>query len=400
MRPHAAALAVLLSVPLAAQTVFPPFNADWQALNLGTPTGINGYGGTAFAPGAPNVLLTSVYASGQIRAVPLTRDPLGYINGVGASTLVATVGGTDGGLAFGPGNVLFFTWYGPNRLGQILPGGTAASRVDDLAPLGVTGSVGSCTFVPAGMPGAGRLKLVTYGNSSWHDLPLTPDGSGTYTPGTATNGIQLSGGCEGVVYVPPGAPQIGGQVLVAEWNSNVISAYQVDANGDPIASTRQPLVGGFNFGGGGTIDPVNGDLVFLNGSGNVVVVRPIPACGTTANYGSASPGASGTPLLTAGGCARLGSTVTLTSDHAPNALGLLALGYFQLNVPYFNLTILQSLDASVVHVLNGSGDWSLNVPIPNAVQLGYAHVFWQTAYFDASTTSGLVSSAGLDMLIR
>jgi hypothetical protein len=210
-------LAALVTLPsLTAQSVLPPFDTAYQIISI--PTGLGGYGGTAFAPGNPNVLLVGTYNSGVIRALPLVRNGSGFVTGSQAPITVATVGGPDGGLAFGPGNVLFATWYGANRLTQVKPGSTAADRVDDLYPLGLAASVGACTFVPAGMPGAGRLKVCTWSPSQFHDLPLTPDGNGTYAPGQAGPAIQLLGGVEGLVYVPSGAAMIGGTLLTAEWN--------------------------------------------------------------------------------------------------------------------------------------------------------------------------------------
>jgi len=56
-----------------------------------------------------------------------------------------------------------------------------ADRVIDLAPLGISTSVGTCAFVPQGRPGAGRFKLANYAASEWFDVTVAPDGNGTYS---------------------------------------------------------------------------------------------------------------------------------------------------------------------------------------------------------------------------
>ncbi len=397
---HQLAPIVLLTTTAIAQSVLPPFDTTYQAVNLGTPPGVTSYGGTAFLPTDANILLLSVYPSNTIRAVPLVRNPQGYITGFGTSVVVASVGGTDGGLAFGPNNVLFATWYGPNRLSQIRFGSTSTDRVDDLGPLGVLSSVGACTFVPAGLPGAGRLKVCGWSSSDFHDLPLTPDGTGTYAPGTAGPTIQLIGGIEGLVYVPAGAAMIGGRLLAVEWSAGNVAAYQIDANGDPLPATRQVVLGGLTGMGGGAVDPITGDIVFTSGSGNLVILRNGTACGTYTSYGVATPGASGTPTISGTGCARIGQTITLSTNHAANAIGLLALGYFPTNANFNGLTVLQTLDVTVVSVTNANGNWGLQLPIPLNPALGNRRVYLQAAYLDASTPSGFVGSAGLDLLIR
>ena len=108
---------VILAAAASAQSVLPPFDTTYQFANLG-PLPF-GYGGTAFLPANPNALLISPYGGTTIHQVPLTRSVQGQITGFGTATPFATVGGCDGGLAFGPNNVLFATWYGPNRLSQL-----------------------------------------------------------------------------------------------------------------------------------------------------------------------------------------------------------------------------------------------------------------------------------------
>ena len=396
---HHFAVAIAVAVPAAAQAVLPPFNSTYQFANLGSVPGLGSYGGTAFLPTNPNVLLVTPYPTTSIVAIPLTRNTQGFITGFGSTTVVAAVGGTDGGLAVGPNNVLFATWYGPNRLSQLRAGSITTDRVDDLGPLGVGGSVGTCAFVPAGLPGAGRFKVCSWSASTFYDLPLTPDGNGTFTPGQASAGIVVPGGPEGMVYLPNSAPLIGGKLLLAEWSPGILAVYDIDNNGDPIVSTRAALASGAPGFGGGAVDPITGDVVFLGGSGELYLLRNSAACGTFTNYGPASPGALGTPTITGAGCARIGQTITIDTTGPLNGFGILAAG-FQTQVAYQNLTVLQSLSVTVVSVLSPTGNGTLPLTIPVNGALGNSHLYLQAAYFDASTSSGLSSSNGLDLLIR
>ncbi len=391
---------VFLSATLTAQAVAPPFNANYQVVDLGQIPGITQYGGNAFVPGNPNLMVVSPYTSGQVFAVTLTRDLLGNITGASGATSVATVGGTDGGLAYGPGNVLFGTWYGPNRLWQVKPGSNVSDRVDDLGPLGVGGSVGGCAFVPAGMPGAGKLKVVSYSSNQWCEVPLTPDGLGTQAPGNATVTLTLQGGPEGIVYTPPAAPLIGGQVLVAEWANGNVVAYQVDANGDPLPATRQVVVGGANYIGGGAVDPLTGDLVFLFGSGRMLALRSGSVCGSVSHYGVATPGAGPVPALGATGCSRIGQTITLQFSGPQNGIGLLAYGSYPLTFVWNGLTVLTPIQVTAVVVLDATGQATLPLAIPANPLLGYTHGYMQYAVLDASTASGFASSDGLDLQFR
>lgn len=390
----------LLTAIGTAQSVLPPFNSAYQMLNLGAMPGVGTYGGTAFLPTDANVLLVSPWPSTTLRAVPVVRNTQGFITGFGAATPVVTVGGTDGGLAFGPNNVLFSTWYGPNRLNQIKPGSAATDRVDDLGPLGVSSTVGSCTFVPAGLPGAGRLKVGSYSNGRVYDIPLTPDGNGTFAPGTATSSVQTVASIEGLVYAPAGAPLLGGMLLVVDYSSGNVFGYQTDSIGNPIAGSQVVVANGLSGGGGGTLDPITGDFVFCGSGGQMLILRNSAACGTYTSYGSATPGASGTPTIAGAGCSRLGQTITLSTTHAPNSIGLVAIGVNQANANFNGLLVLQSLNATILSVTDGTGNWSLALPIPSTPSLGNARSYFQAAYLDASTPSGFVGSAGLNVLIR
>ncbi|MFY9341778.1 MAG: hypothetical protein WAT39_04780, partial [Planctomycetota bacterium] len=152
--------------------------------------------------------------------------------------------------------------------------------------------------------------------------------------------------------------------------------------------------------GGGAVDPVTGDLVFVGTYGHLLILRQGTACGTFANYGVASPGAAGTPSISASGCARIGQTITLVLGGVPNGIGIVAAGSYQLSVPFANLTVLQSLEVTVTVILNPAGNGTLPLTIPLNPFLGWQSTYFQAAFLDASTSSGLIASNGLDVLIR
>jgi hypothetical protein len=137
--------------------------------------------------------------------------------------------------------------------------------------------------VPAGFGGEGKLKVVTYISGQFYDAAFTADGMGTYNIGPftqvdvdpGTSGIQnLIGGPEGFVYIPAGNPLFpSNSMLIAEFASSLIGAYQVDADGNPIANTRRTFVSGLSGAEGAVIDPLTGDFLFSTFGGANEVIR-------------------------------------------------------------------------------------------------------------------------------
>jgi hypothetical protein len=396
---HVASLLLLSATTLTAQTVAAPFAAIYSVIPITAP-GIFWYGGTAFQPTDPNTLMVSPYPGSTIYSVPLLRDAQGRIQSAGQATAAATVGGTDGGLAYSPTGVLFSTWFGPNRLSQILPGSSVTNRVDNLAPLGIPATVGACAFVPAGLPGAGRLKIASYAGSGIYDVPLTPDGAGTFSPGNATLTAALPQGTEGLVYAPGNAPLLGGQLLVCEWGFGNIVAYQVDANGDPLLATRQVVVSGAPSIGGGAVDPWTGDLVFCAGGGQVLVLRANTNCGSFSTYGAPSPGGGVTASISTSGCAQIGQTVFLDTTGPAGALGLFAVGFFPTALPMGNVTVLQSMDVVTLHALDAGGNGALTLSIPFAPIYANSHLYMQCGFLDSTSPGGITASAAVDVFLQ
>ena len=130
------------------------------------------------------------------------------------------------------------------------------------------------TFVPAGLPGAGQLKAVPWSGGQWYTLGFSPDGTGTFNISSATQNVTLPGGPEGITYVPLGSTLFGApSLLVSEYSAGKVGTYEVDANGNPILSTRRDFITGLTGAEGGAIDPLTRDFLFSTfGGGNQVVV--------------------------------------------------------------------------------------------------------------------------------
>jgi hypothetical protein len=277
--------ALVAAAPAAAQTVASPFAGSYSITNLGPVPGVPApYGALTFQAGQPNTLLIGGNAdqsTGAIFSVGVTRNAAGHVTGFsGPATQFASAPNIDGGLAYGPNNVLFYTALPDNTVGQIKPGSTAPDRVVPLPA--TTASVGSLAFVPNGYPGAGSFHLSSFLNSGYFSADLTPDGSGTFNITNVTLRASLSGGLEGLAHVPLNSPVFTGpSVLVAEYDASRVSAYRLDANGIPDPSTRQDFITGLTGPIGATIDLLTGDLLLSTLGDDSHVIRvsgflPVP----------------------------------------------------------------------------------------------------------------------------
>src|SRR3954454_18916424 len=175
-------LALALCAPAGAQVpqLEPPFTAGYSVADLGVPPGVSPrLGGLTLKAGTTDRLLIGGAADasqGTLYEIGVTRDAQGHINGfAGSGTVAAAAPNIDGGVDYGPGNVLFIARWPSNQLALYKPGSTAADKVIDTAALGVENSLVANRFVPPGSPGAGRLKLVSYSGGAWYDAGITPD---------------------------------------------------------------------------------------------------------------------------------------------------------------------------------------------------------------------------------
>jgi hypothetical protein len=281
----AAALTALTAAPAAAQSIAPPFDSSYSFVDLGPVPGVPApLGGLTFQLNRSDTLLiggTANDANGAIYSIGVTRDAQGHVNGFsGTATPFASAPNIDGGLAYGPNNVLFFTGYPNNTVGRIKPGSGTPDKIVTLPSS--TSSVGSLVFVPNGFPGAGGLRLLSFSTNGYYTADLTPDGAGTYDITNVTLRTTLTGGLEGLAYVPTGSPVFTRpSVLVAEWSAGQIGAYGLDANGFPDPATRQDFMTGLTGAEGAVIDFSTGDFLFSTFGGGDHVIRisgfaPVP----------------------------------------------------------------------------------------------------------------------------
>lgn len=265
----------------SAQTLQPPFDSVYSVVDLGTPTGVPGaLGGLTLKIDDSDTLLIggdANGAAGAVYAVPLMRECGRVVGFDGPAVQFATAPNIDGGLAYGPGGVLFFTRYSMHQLGQILPGGSAMHRSDALGVNGFAGSVGAMQVVPqAYAASGGALAAAAYNSGQWARIALTPAGDGSFDIVVSAPVVTLTGGPEGIIYVPSGSPLFPKpSVLVSEWAAGSVGAYEIDANGNPNPSTRRAFITGLNGAEGAFIDPATGDFYFstFGGGNRVIAVR-------------------------------------------------------------------------------------------------------------------------------
>ena len=260
-----------------AFTVDPFYATEYSATSLGSVPGLPPlYGGLTLKAGDPNTLLIGGNANtalGDLYSIGVTRDVSGHINGfTGSASYFADAAYNDGGVVYGPGDVLFLARWPVNELGQTKPGSAITDKIVDLNPF-VTPSPGGLAFVPSGFPGAGELKLVSWAGGEWYTLGFAPDGSGTYDITSKILETTIGGGPEGIFYVPMGSLLFGTSILVSEYSAGNVASYDIDANGDPIIATRKNFITGLTGAEGAAIDPLTGDFLFSTfGGGNQVVV--------------------------------------------------------------------------------------------------------------------------------
>jgi len=284
----------------------PPFDASYSCVDLGSVPQLPPlYGGLTFLAGDLNTVLIGGNANneaGALYSIRVQRDGANHIVGFsGIANRFADAAYNDGGVIYGPGGVLFLARWPVNEMGQTKPGSAVTDKIISLAQFDVCSSLSALNFVPSGFPGAGQVKLVTYGGGCWYTAALQADANGTYDVTSAVHETDITGGPEGFIYVPPGSPHFADfdSLLVSEYAGDAIAAYQLDDNGDPIPNTRRTFVSGLEGAEGAAIDPITGDFLFstFGGGNRVVAIRgfaaPPPAEGT------ATPSPTATPTATA-----------------------------------------------------------------------------------------------------
>ncbi|MBX7131807.1 MAG: hypothetical protein K1X67_03920 [Fimbriimonadaceae bacterium] len=298
----------LIAVAALAQIVDPYYAGQYQLTSLGSVPGVPlNYGGLTLKRGTTDRLLIGGAANssvGAIYEIQVVRGAGGHITGfTGTATVHANGTYNDGGLCYAPGTgVLFASMWPVNQLQQFKEGSVNPDKVIDLTALGVAPSHSALNFVPSDYPAAaGRVKLICYGGGQFYDAAIVPDGLGTYFL-TGLNYIgDYQGGPEGFIYVPAGSPLFTNGLLLSEYGAGVVAAYEVDPNGNPIASTRRPFISGLSGAEGAFVDPVTGDFLFstFGGFNQVVVVTGFAA--PQILNGTVEVGEYGAPLNTVSG---------------------------------------------------------------------------------------------------
>jgi hypothetical protein len=301
--------------------VQPPYNGSYSCANLGSVPGVPpNYGGLTLKYDDPNTLLIGGGANsvgGRIYGIGVVRQPVtNRITGfTGVASLYPGPGSTvgqnnDGGVTFGPSNVLFVARYNLNQLEQTKVGSNAPDKVISLTPLGVASSIGAVGIIPTGFPGAGQIVFCSYNASTWYRATLTPDGTGTFDVTGVTPAVTIGGGPEGVAFVPPGSPLFApNSVLIARYSAGTIVTMTLNSGGDPIPASAQNVVTGLVGAEGAFIDPLTGDFLFSTFGGSNQVVRV---------SGFLSPTAASVPVggrvWTSGGIGLRGAIVTITDS--------------------------------------------------------------------------------------
>lgn len=267
-------------------TLNPELTDVYRAFSLGSVPGVppQRYGGLTLAMGDPSTLLIGGNANdpgAQLYAIRVVRA-CGHIVGFeGTAMPVAQTAHIDGGVDYGPGGVFFFAGYPTNTIGQIRPGESVSARTVDLGALGVPASVGALKFVPARFARAGALKVVSWPGGQWFELAGQADAMGLLdiTAATPRMGVVLTGGPEGFAYIPPGSPHFERpSLIVSEWSAGGVATYDLDAQGDPVISTRKAFLTGLMGAEGAFFDPATGDFLFstwngTGGSERVILVQ-------------------------------------------------------------------------------------------------------------------------------
>jgi hypothetical protein len=277
------ALVLVSALPVRGQVILhPPYATHYSLADLGAASDVPGpYGGMTFKADDPNTLLIAGGANtagGQLFAVSVVRDLDGHITAfTGAARFFADAPNNDGGVAYGPGGVLFLARYPNNEIGQLKPGHIATDRVIDLALHEVTASPGGLNFVPPGWPNAGRLLISGYGDGQFYSVGLKADALGTYSVTNVTAQTQIDSGPEGFIFVPPGSVLFSNynSMLVCHYGAGEIQAYQLTTNSAPRPETKSVFISGLSGAEGAVIDPVSGDFIFstFGGGDHLVAVR-------------------------------------------------------------------------------------------------------------------------------
>jgi len=380
----------------SAQTFGPSFAGSYSIRDLGAPANVPvPLGGVTLLDGDLDTLLIGGAANssnGAIYRAGVQRDSTGHIVAfLGAQTLHSTAPFIDGGLAYGPDGVLCYVTFPNNQLGQIRPGSVAPDKVITLTTVGICCTPGGMVFVPPGFAGAGQLKIQSWGTAQWWDTSMSPDGSGTFNLAPAVlAGASLATGPESAVYIAAGNPGFTvDAVLVPEYNAGRVSAYDIDAGGNPIIASRRDFITGLSGAEGALVDPLTGDFLFstFGGGNRVLVVGGFAATSTycqskTSSNGCAPTiGSIGTPTLSGPDDLRLlGSNLT----NRRNAI--LAWSLSPASTPFAGGTLCLAAPLMRMSPVNTGGSLLSALDCSGTVDVPFTHAFMNANALAAGAT--------------
>ena len=242
-------------------------SARYSFHGSGTSAAVN-WGTNSSGPGSSTLVFSPNQNVATSDNTEFSFGTVSFYNGT--STLESLIFGIDLILDFIPsgGGPAVDTLTLHVGIGTTFNGGDANANAYFISIPGLSNSF----FSYEGFSGAGNVKLVSWGGGEWYNATLTPDGAGTFDLVGITqidlNGADdgfgnLPGGPEGFTYVSEGNPGFAvNSMLVSDFSDGSVSAYEVDANGDPILSTRRSFVDGLDGAEGAVLDPLTGDFLF------------------------------------------------------------------------------------------------------------------------------------------
>ncbi len=266
------------TVPAGAEAVMTQaFSSFYSTYRLGPVPGVTTdlLGGMVTSSWDDNVLLVAVDSertSGKIYEVGIRRGPCGHILELLDATPLADTPYVDANLVYGPSDLLLYTEWPVKKVGQLLPGGTAPAREEDVSAL-ASGcndqGPGGMGFVPPNLPAGGELRFVTWSGGCWYHMDWQRDGQLlSLSNPVQIQASQIPGGPGGFAYVPAGSPGFPNQsIIFSLWSTNKVVVYEVDTQGDPDTSTQREFFSSFPRPWGAYFDRVSGDFLFLTWGG-------------------------------------------------------------------------------------------------------------------------------------
>lgn len=281
-----------------SRSLVAPFNASYTLRSINPPSGLPAYPvgedeveTLRFKPGDPGRLLLSARVGdtepSKLYEVEVSRDSAGHIIGfAGAPKEYQRAQASDsphrnrftGAADFAPNGTLLYgsvdTWC-QIPAGQTEPA-TCVDSIGDTQPAINQGNF--FRFVPAGFAAAGHLKLWSAADSdTWYDLPYSIQVNGELQfsqaearTAAARDDFSLR---DDFAFVKGGLPLIPNDSIVVaadakdQGTTGGLYVYELNAQADPILSSRRRMLEGFSNVLTVAQDPVSKDFLFTHSAG-------------------------------------------------------------------------------------------------------------------------------------